>query len=41
MIFIRRISSYVTSKDVVNVYDLVGYLGVEKDYPQQKSSLPC
>ena len=26
-------------KEVVNVFDL-GYLGVEKDYPQQKSSLP-
>src|SRR6185437_5613034 len=26
-------------KDVVNVFDL-GYLGVEKDYPEQLSSLP-
>jgi hypothetical protein len=26
-------------KDVVNVYDR-GYLGVEKDFPEQKSSLP-
>jgi hypothetical protein len=26
-------------KDVVNVYDL-GYLGVEKDFPEQLSSLP-
>jgi hypothetical protein len=29
----------VTSKEVVNVFDL-GYLGVEKDFPEQKSSLP-
>jgi hypothetical protein len=29
----------VTPKDVVNVYDL-GYIGVEKDFPEQKSSLP-
>ncbi|MDQ6724461.1 MAG: transposase [Thermoproteota archaeon] len=29
----------ITSKDVVNVFDL-GYLGVEKDYPKQISSLP-
>ncbi len=29
----------VTPKDVVNVYDL-GYLGVEKDFPEQLSSLP-
>lgn len=28
-----------TPKDVVNVFDL-GYLGVEKDFPQQLSSLP-
>ncbi len=27
-------------KEVVNVYDL-GYLGVEKDFPEQISSLPC
>ncbi len=27
----------VTPKDVVNVYDL-GYLGVEKDYPEQLTS---
>ncbi|HEX5187686.1 MAG TPA: transposase family protein [Nitrososphaeraceae archaeon] len=26
-------------KDVTNMYDL-GFLGVEKDYPEQKSSLP-
>ncbi len=30
---------HVTPKDVVNVYDL-GYLGVEKDFPEQISSLP-
>jgi hypothetical protein len=29
----------VTPKEVVNVFDL-GYLGVEKDFPEQKSSLP-
>ena len=29
----------VTPKQVVNVFDL-GYLGVEKDYPEQISSLP-
>ncbi|MER5175184.1 MAG: hypothetical protein ABJB76_01715 [Candidatus Nitrosocosmicus sp.] len=29
----------ITPKDVVNVYDL-GYLGVETDFPEQKSSLP-
>jgi hypothetical protein len=29
----------VTPKQVVNVFDL-GYLGVEKDFPEQKSSLP-
>ena len=29
----------VTPKDVVNVYDL-GYIGVEKDFPEQLSSLP-
>lgn len=29
----------ITPKDVANVFDL-GYLGVEKDYPQQLSSLP-
>ena len=29
----------VTPKDVVNVFDL-GYLGVEKDFPEQRSSLP-
>jgi hypothetical protein len=28
-----------TSKQVVNVFDL-GYLGVEKDYPEQISSIP-
>ena len=29
----------ITPKDVVNVFDL-GYLGVEKDFPEQISSLP-
>ncbi len=29
----------VTPKEVVNVFDL-GYLGIEKDYPEQISSLP-
>ena len=29
----------LTPKQVVNVFDL-GYLGVEKDYPEQLSSLP-
>ena len=29
----------VTPKQVVNVFDL-GYLGVEKDFPEQKSSIP-
>ena len=29
----------ITPKDVLNVYDL-GYLGVEKDFPEQRSSLP-
>jgi hypothetical protein len=37
---INRKNHIVTpKKEVVNVFDL-GYLGVEKDYPQQKSSLP-
>jgi hypothetical protein len=30
----------VTPKQVVNVFDL-GYLGIEKDYPEQLSALPC
>ena len=30
----------VTPKQVVNVVDL-GYLGVEKDFPEQLSALPC
>jgi hypothetical protein len=30
----------VTPKEVVNVLDL-GYHGVEKDYPDQLSALPC
>jgi len=29
----------ITPKQVVNVFDL-GYLGMEKDYPEQRSSLP-
>ncbi|HEY6536002.1 MAG TPA: transposase family protein [Candidatus Nitrosocosmicus sp.] len=29
----------ITPKEVVNVFDL-GYLGVEKDFPEQKSSIP-
>ncbi len=29
----------ITPKQVVNVFDL-GYLGVEKDYPEQLSSIP-
>ena len=30
----------ITPKQVVNVVDL-GYLGIEKDFPQQLSALPC
>jgi hypothetical protein len=30
----------VTPKEVVNVVDL-WYLGIEKDYPEQLSALPC
>ena len=30
----------ITPKQVVNVFDLVGYLGAEKDYPEQLSALP-
>ncbi len=33
-------NSVTPKKEVVNVYDL-GYLGVEKDFPEQISSLPC
>ena len=29
----------ITPKDVLNVFDL-GYLGVEKDFPEQLSALP-
>jgi hypothetical protein len=36
--FYKKIHS-VTPKQVVNVFDL-GYLGVEKDYPEQLSTLP-
>ena len=38
MIFIKR-NHPVTPKQVVNVIDL-GYLGVEKDIPEQLSGLP-
>ncbi len=30
----------VTPKEAVNVHDL-GYLGVEKDFPEQRPLLPC
>ncbi len=36
---IYKSNHLVIPKDVVNVYDL-GYLGVEKDFPEQISSLP-
>ena len=39
-IFNIKESSYVIPKEVVNVYDL-GYLGVETDFPEQISALPC
>jgi hypothetical protein len=29
----------ITHKDVLNVFDL-GYLGVEKDFPEQKFTIP-
>jgi hypothetical protein len=29
----------ITPKNVANVFDL-GYLGIEKDFPEQKSSIP-
>ncbi len=38
MIFIKK-NHPVTPKQVVNVFDL-GYLGVEKDFPEQLSALP-
>ncbi len=38
MIFIKGII-HVIPKEVVNVFDL-GYLGVEKDFPEQLSALP-
>ena len=38
MIFIKRII-LLLPKQVVNVIDL-GYLGIEKNFPEQKSSLP-
>ena len=38
MIFIKRII-LLLPKEVVNVVDL-GYLGIEKDFPEQISSLP-
>lgn len=36
---IYKKSHPVTPKEVINVFDL-GYLGVEKDFPDQKSSIP-
>lgn len=36
---IYKVNHPVTSKQVVNVVDL-GYLGIEKDFPEQLSSLP-
>jgi hypothetical protein len=30
----------MTPKQVLNIVDL-GYLGIEKDFPQQLSALPC
>ena len=39
MTYIKR-TILLLHKQVVNVFDLVGYLGVEKDFPEQKSSLP-
>jgi hypothetical protein len=38
MTFIKR-NHPVTPKQVVNIFDL-GYLGIEKDFPQQLSSIP-
>jgi hypothetical protein len=37
---IYKSNHLVTTKEVVNVVDL-GYLGVEKDFPDQLSALPC
>jgi hypothetical protein len=37
MIFTKEIS--ISPKDDVNVFDLV-YVGIEKDFPEQLSSLP-
>ena len=37
-IFIKRIIP-VNPKKVVNIFDL-GYLGVEKDFPEQQSCIP-
>ena len=39
MIFIKKNHPIVIPKQVVNVVDL-GYLGVEKDFPDQLSALP-
>ena len=39
IIFIKRIILCYTKTKVVNVFDL-GYLGIEKDFPEQLSSLP-
>jgi hypothetical protein len=37
---IYKESRPATPKEVVNVYDL-GYLGIETDFPEQLSALPC
>lgn len=37
--YIYKKNRPITPKDIVNVFDL-GYLDVEKDYPEQLSSLP-
>jgi hypothetical protein len=36
---IYKSNHLVTPKEIVNVYDL-GYLGIEKDFPEQLSALP-
>jgi hypothetical protein len=38
-IFIRKVILSLLKKEVVNVVDL-GYLGIEKDFPEQLSSTP-
>lgn len=40
MKFIKRTSFCYSKTSCHNVVDLVGYLGIEKDFPQQLSSLP-